>query len=210
MHRQSRTSYQLCLTTCSSSTSHRQRTAANNLSCCRFIYSQTVLGVKRKVQLGVVIGSSLPAFYLLWTVFVGTFSLHELMVGIIATFLATLGLLVVTVQYPPRFSPGISDLLACWRLPWYLLSGTWEVLMVAARDSIGGKRAQSLFRVSPFRAGAKQNPRATARRALAVAYTTVAPNFIVLGINANDPEMLFHQIERSSVPKMTEQLGADA
>ena len=82
--------------------------------------------------------------------------------------------------------------------------------MVAARDSIGGKRAQSLFRVSPFRAGARENPHAAARRALAVAYTTVAPNFIVLGINADGQRMLFHQIERSSVPKMTEQLGAEA
>jgi hypothetical protein len=156
-----------------------------------------------------VIVWSVPAFYLLWLVFVGTLSLHELLVGAIAALLAGLGLLVVTLQYPPRFSPDMSDLLACWRLPWYLLSGTWEVLIVAARDCLGGKRAQSLFRVSPFRAGTRHNPRATARRALAVVYTTVAPNFIVLGVNANDPQMLFHQIERGSVPKMTEQLGAE-
>lgn len=166
--------------------------------------------MKRPVQLAVLVASSLLGFFCLWLVFVGTFSVHELLVGIIATFLATLGLGVVIVQYPPRFLPRFSDLLACWRLPWYLLSGTWEVLLVAARDFIGAKPAQSLFRVSPFSAGAKQNPRATARRALAVVYTTVAPNFIVLGINTKDPTMLFHQIERSSVPKMTERLGADA
>jgi multisubunit Na+/H+ antiporter MnhE subunit len=176
---------------------------------CEFIYSPSFRSMKRKLQSSVLIGLSVPFFYLLWIVFVGTFSLHELLVGIIATFLATLGLLVVIVQYPPRFSPGISDLLACWRLPWYLLSGTWEVLYVAARDSIGGKRAQSLFRVSPFEADG-HNPRTTARCALAVVFTTVAPNFIVLGVNASDQKMLFHQIERSSVPKMTEQLGAEA
>lgn len=73
------------------------------------------------------------------------------------------------------------------------------------RVCIGGKRAESLFRVSPFRAGTAENPRATARRALAVVYTTVAPNFIVLGANANQQKMLFHQIERSSAPTMTEQ-----
>jgi multisubunit Na+/H+ antiporter MnhE subunit len=165
--------------------------------------------MRRVIQFAVPIGLSLPAFYILWLILVGTFSFHELLVGIIATFLAGLGLLVVTVQCPPRFRPGISDLLACWRLPWYLLSGTWEVFIVAARDCIGSKRAQSIFRVSPFRAGASQNPHATARRALAAVYTTVAPNFIVLGINANHQNMLFHQIERSSVPKMTEQLGAE-
>jgi multisubunit Na+/H+ antiporter MnhE subunit len=166
--------------------------------------------VNRAAKLAAVAAWSLPAYYLLWLVFVGTFSLHELLVGIIATFLAAVGMLVTTVQYPARFSPSARDLLACWRLPWYLLSGTGEVLMVAARDCVGGKRAQSLFRVSPFRAGSRENPHAAARRALAVTYTTVAPNFIVLGINASNQKMLFHQIERSSVPKMTEQLGAEA
>ncbi len=166
--------------------------------------------MKRAKQLLVPIGSSLLVFYGLWVVFVGTFAFHELLVGTIAAFLSSLGLLVVTVQYPPRFRPRMSDLTACWRLPWYLISGTGEVLMVAARDSLGGKRAQSLFRVAPFRAGTKQDPHATARRALAVLYTTVAPNFIILGINASDQRLLFHQIERSSVPKMTRQLGAEA
>lgn len=165
--------------------------------------------MRRVSQLAVPVGSSLFICYLLWLIFVGTFALHELLVGILGTFLATLGLLVVTVQYPPRFLPGIPDLLACWRLPWYLLSGTWEVALVAAKDCIGSKRAQSVFRVSPFRAGTTENPHATARRALAVLYTTVSPNFIVLGINAKSQTMLFHQIERSSVPKMTEQLGAE-
>lgn len=158
----------------------------------------------------VPVSVSLFIFYGLWVVFVGSFSLHELLLGTMAAFLSSSGLLVVTIQYPPRFVPNVSDLTACWRLPWAVVSRTVVVLMVAARDFAGGERAQSLFRVAPFRAGAKDNPHATARRALAVTYTTVAPNFIVLGINASDQKLLFHQIQRSSVSKMTEQLGAEA
>ena len=153
---------------------------------------------------------TLPAFYGLWLLFVGTFSLHELLIGIIAAVLGSVGMVVIELNYSAPFSPSLMDLLALWRLPWYLLSGTWEVLSVAAQDMIGVDRADSLFRVARFEAGAKKNPRTTARRVLAAVYTTVAPNFIVLGVNASDQKLLFHQIKRSSVPKMTEQLGAEA
>ena len=134
--------------------------------------------------------------------------MHELLVGIVATVLAVLGMCVIDVQYPARFAPSIAELLSLWRLPWYLLSGTWEVLKVAATDLTGAEKAESLFRVVHFDAGSKEGPRAVARRVLAVTYTTMAPNFIVLGINCNTDELLFHQIKRSSVPKMTQSLGA--
>ncbi len=161
-------------------------------------------------KLVVTFFSTLPAFYGVWLLFVGTFSLHELLVGIIAAILASIGMVAVGMYYPAPFSPSVMDLLALWRLPWYVLSGTFEVFAVAAGDLIGTERAESLFRIVPFEAGSKENPRTTARRVLATVYTTVAPNFIVLGVNANDPKLLFHQIKRSSVPKMTQQLGAEA
>ena len=129
-------------------------------------------------------------------------------VGIIATLLATAGTAVIDLQYPSRFAPSLGELLSWWRLPWYLLSGTWEIMKVAITDLLGTDPAESLFRVSPFAAGKKNDERAVARRVLAVTYTTVAPNFIILGINCSDQKMLFHQIKRSSVPKMTQRLGA--
>ncbi len=99
-------------------------------------------------------------------------------------------------------------MLALWRIPGYLVTGTWEVIAVAAKDQLGIKRAQSLFRIVRFDAGKKDDSHATARRVLAASYTTIAPNFIVLGVNTNDRELLFHQIERSPVPAMTKDLGA--
>lgn len=148
------------------------------------------------------------ASYLLWIIFTGTFALHELLLGIFAALLSTLGLGIVNIKYPARFRPTLGELLAFWRLSWYLLSGTGEVWLVAARDLIGGKPANSIFRLAEFEAGEQDDPHCTARRVLATAYTTVAPNFIVLGVNPREQKLLFHQIERSSVPRMTKQLGA--
>jgi len=162
----------------------------------------------RRGKLAAMIGIALPVFYVFWLLFVGAFSAHELEIGIIATVVATAGTAIIDVQYPSRFVPSLGELLSFWRLPWYLLSGTWEIMKVAVTDLLGTDPAESLFRVSPFAAGKKDDERAVARRVLAVTYTTVAPNFIVLGINSSDQKLLFHQIKRSSVPKMTQRLGA--
>jgi multisubunit Na+/H+ antiporter MnhE subunit len=159
-------------------------------------------------EMAILIGASAVIFYLIWMIFVGSFASHELLIGALGALLATTGVWVVNFQYPARFSPTLSNVLTIWRLPWYMLSGTWEIAIVAAKDLVGIEHAKSLFRIAPFKAGKKDDRRANARRVLACGYTTTAPNFIVLGVNANDHTLLFHQIERSSVPKMTQELGA--
>jgi multisubunit Na+/H+ antiporter MnhE subunit len=155
-----------------------------------------------------LISISVVTFYLFWIVFSGSFAAHELLVGTIGAVLAATGMVVINHQYPARFAPTASNLLAIWRLPWYVLSGTWEIAVVAAKDLMGIQPAKSMFRIAHFDAGDKDDPQANARRVLAAGYTCAAPNFIVLGINASDQTLLFHQIERSSVPKMTQDLGA--
>jgi multisubunit Na+/H+ antiporter MnhE subunit len=164
--------------------------------------------MKGRGKLAVVIAIALPLFYVFWLVFVGTFSAHELEIGIVATMLATAGTVVIDVQYPSRFVPSVGELLSVWRLPWYLLSGTVQILMVALRD-LFGTPAPSLFRVVRFHAGARDE-RAVARRVLAVGYTTMTPTSIVLGINSNDQKLLVHELQRNPVSKMAKQLGARA
>jgi hypothetical protein len=99
------------------------------------------------------------------------------------------------------------DLVTCWRIPWYIVSGVYEIVVILAKDLFGLKRAESFYRVSGFKTS-KSDPLLVARRVVATAYTTTAPNFIVIGIDYNQSRMLFHQLERSSVPKMTQELGA--
>jgi multisubunit Na+/H+ antiporter MnhE subunit len=166
--------------------------------------------VKDLGKLAFTVLLELPVAFLLWLLFVGTFANHELLIGLVAILVAAAGRVVIEIHYALKFSPTIAELLSLWRLVWYALSGTAEIVLVAARDLLGIKRAQSLFRVADFKAGKQDDAHDTARRVLAVVYTTIAPNFIVLGINPKDQKMLFHQIERSGIPQMTQSLGAQS
>lgn len=142
-----------------------------------------------------------------WIGFTASTKTDELLIGIPVVALLTLfttGLLRSEWQ-PLRFELG--DLLQCWRVPWYVVSGCWEIVVVLARDAIFRTRAGSYYRVCNFRIR-KHDPVLFARSVLAVTYTTMAPNFIVIGIDDDHGQMLFHQIERSSVPRMTQCLGA--
>lgn len=46
------------------------------------------------------------------------------------------------------------------------------------------------------------------RRALAIGYSTMTPNMIVIGIDHERGRMLYHQLERSPIAEMTRKLGA--
>lgn len=159
-------------------------------------------------QFSAVFGFSLPLFYLFWIVFVGTFSFHETLIGVIGSALASAGLSIINLFYPAHFSPKLTDVLTLWRIPGYLISGTWRISAIAIKDLARIERAKSVFRVVPFRAGAQDDPHATARRVLAVIYMTVTPSTIVLGVNSSGQKLLFHEMGRTPVPRMLEELGA--
>ena len=88
------------------------------------------------------------------------------------------------------------DLAACWRVPWYLVTGSWEIVVILVKDLFSVAKAGSFYRVSGFKTS-KDDPLLVARRVLAIVYTTTAPNFIVIGIDYTKSRMLFHQLERS-------------
>ena len=153
---------------------------------------------------------SLPIFYVLWIGFVGTFAFHELLLGVIATSVATVGLFIINRQYPARFSSTPQEVLSLWRVPGYLVSDTWKIIAVAGKDLLGIQRAGSLFRTVQFEGGTKDDPGAVGRRVLAVVYTTMTPATVVLGINVSDQKMLFHELVSGPLPKMTSDLGGHA
>jgi hypothetical protein len=72
---------------------------------------------------------------------------------------------------------------------------------------IGGKPAKSLLLAVPYDA-VGDDPGDAAKRALAIAYTTSTPNFIVLGIDLSRGMLVFHQIERGPVLEIVKRLGA--
>jgi hypothetical protein len=144
---------------------------------------------------------------LLWILFVGGTRRNEMIVGAGVLLLSGAFLFLLAYKEPLSLQLRWTDLATCWRIPWYIVSGVYEIVVILMKDLFGVKRADSFYRVSGFKTG-KHDPRLIARRVLATAYTTTAPNFIVIGIDYAQSRMLFHQLERSSVPKMTKELGA--
>ena len=141
-----------------------------------------------------------------WILLVAGLKRDEMIVGAISVFASALFLQLVYRAAPQRLDIRLKDLAACWRIPWYILTGSWEIIVILFKDLLGVKRAGSFYRVSGFKTG-KYDPLLAARRVLAIAFTTTAPNFIIIGIDYEQSRMLFHHLERSSVPRMTQELG---
>lgn len=143
-----------------------------------------------------------------WIVLVGSVHLHEMLVGAVVVALSTAFCALIYRSETLPFDLRWRDVAQCWRIPWYIVSGSAEIVWLLAKD-LAGKRADSLYRVSGFRTGMR-NPIDVERTALAIAFTTTAPNFIIIGIDPHQNHMLFHQIQRSDIPKMTKALGAQS
>lgn len=143
----------------------------------------------------------------LWIVFVGGTQRDEMWVGGGVLFLSVGFLYLVGRMESLQLDLHAADLTQGWRIPWYIVTGIYEMIAILAADILGLERAHSLYRVSRFKR-AEPAPRFVARRVLATAFTTTAPNFIVIGIDPEQERMLFHQLKRSSIPKMTRAMGA--
>lgn len=154
--------------------------------------------------------ATVPVLFVLWLVFVGTLSRWELLIGAGVAVLGGFAVAVVQRADDAHFRPRLRNLLQAVFIPWLLIRDTYEILWASIRDLLGGRKAISAFRIVRFKAGDLRNAHDTGRRVLAVAYTTMAPNSIVLGVNTKEKNLVFHQIARSGIPKMTKNLGAIA
>jgi hypothetical protein len=144
-----------------------------------------------------------------WILLVAGIRAHEMIVGGGSVLASTLFLAVVLKMSTLNLDFRVSDVVQCWRIPWYVLRDCYTITAVLFRDVLTSRRAKSLYMVSGFKTS-KDDPRLLARRVLATIYTTTSPNSIVIGIDFHQSRMLFHQIEHSSVSKMTKNLGANS
>jgi hypothetical protein len=86
------------------------------------------------------------------------------------------------------------------------------VFVILARHLFTGQKAHSLVIERPFEIGPEDDPRAAARRALAVAYVTATPRAVVLGFDAERGTVSYHLLAPGPVPSVLERLtppGAD-
>jgi hypothetical protein len=112
---------------------------------------------------------------------------------------------IVREQPFAEFRPRLKWLIQVWREPWYILQGCSVVLWVFLKHFV--KPEQSVLREVVFDSGGS-DAQSAARRALAITYTTMPPNFVVISIDLNKNAMLVHQVSESATPTMTRNLGA--
>jgi hypothetical protein len=141
-----------------------------------------------------------------WVWLVAGTHLHEMIVGALVVVPVTLFLRAVKKTHS-AIQLEWKDIAQGWRIPWYIASGLWEITLILFKDLTYIRRAGSYYRVCGFKSS-KRDPKIAARIVLATVYTTATPNFIVIGIDPELSRMLFYQIERTSVPRMTQALGA--
>jgi multisubunit Na+/H+ antiporter MnhE subunit len=143
---------------------------------------------------------------LLWVLFVAGTKGQEMLVGVGAVSLSLLFLWGVAHTSPLALDFRAQDVFTFWRIPLYLVSDAWTVLVVLFKSCFG-QPAGSYYRVTGFDS-APRDPQRNARQVLATAYTTATPNSIVLGVDIKSNRMLFHQLQRSKTNKLLKSLGA--
>jgi multisubunit Na+/H+ antiporter MnhE subunit len=169
-----------------------------------------IAGSRRRTYLSRVV---LP-WLLLWAtsfvlmlLYVGKIATDELIAAAAGSAVAATASRIVLATHVAPLAAQWRAVAQIWRLPKYVVTGTWEVLAVLARQMFLRRPAQSLFHAIPFDVGANDDESAM-RRALAIAYTTATPNFVVVGIDREKGLLVYHQIQHSPIPEMTKRLGA--
>lgn len=142
-----------------------------------------------------------------WILLVAGTHINEMIVGAASVLASGAFLFLVHRSSTLHTDFRLSDMAKGWRIPWYVVSDIFVITIVLFKDLFGIEKAKSLFRVSGFQTG-KEDPILVVRRVLATAYTSASPNTIVLGIDYTSSRMLFHQLKRTPLPQMTNDLGA--
>jgi multisubunit Na+/H+ antiporter MnhE subunit len=148
----------------------------------------------------------------LWVLFANQFSVHELAFGAVAAGIAVIGYAAVWKHGHVPFAPRWIDALQIWRLPAYAVTGTWEVLHGLLQQLTRKEGAPSVTSAAPFVWG-DDSSQEVARRALAIIYTTLTPNFVVLDVlppkqGEMHGTMLYHQILPGRIITIARNLGA--
>ncbi len=150
---------------------------------------------------------ALDTAVVLWLIFVASFNPHEMMLGAASVLLTMLFLYSVARSLGLNLEMRLHDVAQGYRIPWYELTGNWEIVLVLFKDLLGIAPAQNCFRVCGFDSS-RHDPVRASRTVIAVAFTTASPNCIVIGIEPALSRMLFHQISPTGVQRMAKALGA--
>jgi len=154
-----------------------------------------------------VVGAGIEWLFLvaLWMAFVSQTKKAEFLVGVVVAAIGAFADFAVKRENFAKFEPKFSWVMLGLLLPWYAAKG----LLVTLRAFFGqllGTRPDSQFRAFNYDANAN-DARSAAKRALAVAYLTIPPNSIVVGIDTEGKQVLMHYIAPTPLNSLEEKLG---
>lgn len=152
--------------------------------------------------------SILALAFLNWMAFVGDVARQDMALGAAAAVFCAAATLLTWKAMGLSIAFDVRDVLELWLLPWNALQDAATIAWALVKDLLHVSPAGSHLRAIPFRE--HSGPRGRLRHVLAVAYTSVTPNSIVIGIDDERRLMLVHQIVRSEVSRVTRRLGARA
>lgn len=144
--------------------------------------------------------------FISWMAFVGNPSLQELAVGAACAALCAAASLFTWKAMELSIAFNLRDVLELWRVPWDAVQDAGKITYALALDLLNIRRCGSHWRAIRFEEHSGRRGRL--RHVLAVAYTTVTPNSIVIGIDDESRWMLFHQIVPSEISTVARRLGA--
>jgi multisubunit Na+/H+ antiporter MnhE subunit len=135
----------------------------------------------------------------LWMAYVDNPSRAEWIIGSIAAIFAS-GAAYATVRVAHfRFRPTFRMLIQGWRIPWNVLSETWDLAVATYRQFFHLVHRSRITAV-PFRYGT-HGGHDVARRMLAAFYSTLTPNTVVIGFVCEQNVLLHHQmVSRDASP----------
>lgn len=145
-------------------------------------------------------------FSLLWLVFAFQPTAIEIFAGAAASALTVLALQVTLRSESLCFQPRLRWLAQAWRLPGMIGIDLWIVLKALVRLVLRAP-SHGVFRLGRFNATAENCP-AAAQRALTILYLSTSPNSVVIQIDRENANMLIHQLEPASIPKLVHKLEA--
>ncbi len=146
--------------------------------------------------------------FVFWLIYVGQTSSHELLVGAGAAALAATGAEAVRGLNFARFYPHAKWLVLFWSVPGSIIIDCWILTQVLAARIFLGKEMDGWTATTRFEPGGT-DPRSAARRALAVTFSSLSPNFIAIRIDRKEKLLLYHQVRFTGVPVILKKLGAE-
>jgi hypothetical protein len=124
----------------------------------------------------------------------------EIVAGAVAAAFAATGAELVRSRGYAPFMPRLEWSRELLRLPREVVMDTWRMTLLLARHFTRGEPIKGCFRIVHFAAGARDDPHAQARRAVAEWLGSVSPNTYVLGIDESHHVVVAHQLIRDDLP----------